>query len=87
MSTTRISIGVLPILRSSFERFLFSSSYLILARLVYFIVVCVTPISRLFPDTLYYNREQKEKSKALVQVHTDFAPVLPVFFHTALDCF
>ena len=31
-------------------------------------------------DTIYYNREQKEKGKALVQV-------LQVLFHTALDCF
>ena len=27
-------------------------------------------------DTMYYNREQKEKGKALVQMHTDFALVL-----------
>ena len=38
-------------------------------------------------DITYYNREQKEKGKALVQMHTDFAPVLQVLFHTALDCF
>ena len=38
-------------------------------------------------DTMYYNREQKEKEKALVQMHTDFSLVLQVLFHTALDCF
>ena len=38
-------------------------------------------------DITYYNHEQKEKGKALVQMHTDFAPVLKVLFHTALDCF
>ena len=38
-------------------------------------------------NTMYYNREQKEKDKALVQMHTDFSPVLQVLFHTALDCF
>ena len=27
-------------------------------------------------DTMYYNREQKEKDKALVQMHPDFSPVL-----------
>ena len=31
-------------------------------------------------DLTYYNREQKEKGKALVQMHTDFALVLHVFF-------
>ena len=30
-------------------------------------------------DTIYYNREKK--------MHTDFAPVLHVLFHTALNCF
>ena len=27
-------------------------------------------------ELLYYNREQKEKDKALVQMHTDFVQVL-----------
>ena len=31
----------------------------------------------------YYNREQKEKDMALVQMHTDFALVLQVPFNTA----
>ena len=38
-------------------------------------------------NTMYYNREQKEKDKALVQMQTDFALVLPVLFCIALDCF
>ena len=38
-------------------------------------------------DLAYYNREQKEKGKALVQMHTDLALVLQVLFHIALDCF
>ena len=38
-------------------------------------------------DTIYYNREQKDKDKALVQMHTDFALELQVLFHTAPDCF
>ena len=35
----------------------------------------------------YYTREQKEKDKALVQMHTDFSPGLQVLYRTALDCF
>ena len=38
-------------------------------------------------DLTYYNCEQKVKGKALVQMHTNFAPVLEVLFHTALDVF
>ena len=38
-------------------------------------------------DLTYYNREQKEKGKALVQMHTDLARVLRVLFRTTLDCF
>ena len=38
-------------------------------------------------DLTYYNCEQKEKGKALVQNDTDFAPTFHVLFHTALDCF
>ena len=38
-------------------------------------------------DKLYYKREQLEKDKELVQMHTDFALVLQVLFHAALDAF
>ena len=38
-------------------------------------------------DKLYYKREQLEKDKELVQMHTDFAPILQVLFHAALDAF
>ena len=34
-----------------------------------------------------YNREQREKGKALVQMHTDLTLTLKVLFHIALDCF
>ena len=37
-------------------------------------------------DLTYYNCEQKEKDKAPVKMHNDFAPVLQVPFHTAHDC-
>ena len=36
-------------------------------------------------DKMYYNREQLEKDKELVQMHTNFSPVLPVLFHAASD--
>ena len=49
VSTTRMSIGVLPSLRSSREHSLFSSNSRSLAGTRYSIVVCVTLISRLFP--------------------------------------
>ena len=38
-------------------------------------------------DIAYYDREQKEKGKAVVHMHTNFARVLQVLFRTALDCF
>ena len=38
-------------------------------------------------STIYYNRKHKEKDKTLVQMHTNFTPVLQVLYHTALDCF
>ena len=38
-------------------------------------------------DKLYYSKQQLEKDKELMQMHTDFAPVLQVLFHTALDAF
>ena len=34
---------------------------------------------------MYYSKEQKEKDKTLAQLHTDFAPVLQVLLHTAID--
>ena len=49
-STTRISIGVLPSLRSSCEDYFFSSNSRSLARRRCSIVVCMTLISRLFPS-------------------------------------
>ena len=36
---------------------------------------------------MYYIKEQLEKDKELVQMHTDFSPVLQVLFHAALDAF
>ena len=36
---------------------------------------------------MYYNREQKEQDKALVQLHTDLALVLQVLLHASLDTF
>ena len=36
---------------------------------------------------MYYKKEQLEKDKELVQMHTDFSPVLEVLFHAALDAF
>ena len=36
-------------------------------------------------DLTYHDREQKVKRKALVQMHTDFAPILEVLFHTAVE--
>ena len=36
---------------------------------------------------LYYSKPQLEKDKELMQMHTDFAPVLQVLFHAALDAF
>ena len=38
-------------------------------------------------DKLYYSKLQLEKDKELMQMHTDFAPVLQVLFHAALDAF
>jgi len=38
-------------------------------------------------DKLYYSKPQLEKDKELMQMHTDFAPVLQVLFHAALDAF
>ena len=38
-------------------------------------------------DKMYYKKKQPEKDKELVQIHTDFAPVLQVLFHAALDAF
>ena len=38
-------------------------------------------------DLTFYNREQKAKDKALVQMHTIFALVSQVLFHTAMDAF
>ena len=34
---------------------------------------------------MYYNKEQKEKDDALVKLHKEFAPVLQVLLHTALQ--
>ena len=34
---------------------------------------------------MYHSKEQKEKDKTLAQLHTDFAPVLQVLLHTAID--
>ena len=34
---------------------------------------------------MHYSKEQKEKVKTLAQFHTDFAPVLQVLLHTAID--
>ena len=36
-------------------------------------------------DSKYYSKEQKEKDDALVKLHKDFAPVLQVLLHTALQ--
>ena len=38
-------------------------------------------------DKLYYSKQQLEKDKELMQMHTDFAPVLQVLFHAALNAF
>ena len=38
-------------------------------------------------DKLHYSKPQLEEDKRLVQLHTDFAPVLQVLFHVALDAF
>ena len=38
-------------------------------------------------DKLCYSKQQLEKDKELMQMHTDFAPVLQVLFHAALDAF
>ena len=34
---------------------------------------------------MYYLKEQKEKHKTLAQLHANFAPVLPVLLHIAID--
>ena len=36
---------------------------------------------------MYYKKEQLENDKELVQMHTDFSPILQVLFHAALDAF
>ena len=36
-------------------------------------------------DSKYYSKEQREKNDALVKLHKDFALVLQVFLHTALQ--
>ena len=36
-------------------------------------------------DKMYYSKEQKEKDNTLAQFHTDFAPVLHILLHTAID--
>ena len=38
-------------------------------------------------NKLYYTKPQLEKDKELMQLHTDFALVLQVLFHAALDAF
>ena len=38
-------------------------------------------------DKTCYKKDQLEKDKELVQMHTDFAPVLQVLFHASLDAF
>ena len=38
-------------------------------------------------DNMYYKKEQLKKDKELVQMHTDFASVLQVLFHAALNAF
>ena len=34
---------------------------------------------------MYYSKEQKEKDDTLVKLHKDFAPVLQVPLHTAIQ--
>ena len=34
---------------------------------------------------MYYSKEQKEKDETLVKLHKDFAPVLQVLLHTAIQ--
>ena len=38
-------------------------------------------------DKSYHSKQQLENDKELMQMHTDFAPVLQVLFHAALDAF
>ena len=38
-------------------------------------------------DKTYYKKDQLEKDKELLQMHTDFALVLQVLFHAARDAF
>ena len=38
------------------------------------------PRQLLASDTMYYNREQNEKDKALMQMHTDFSQYSRCFF-------
>jgi hypothetical protein len=53
----------------------------------------MTPISVPFvknyhlPTRCNIKKEQLEKDKELVQMHTDFSLVLQVLFHAALDAF
>ena len=94
VSTERISIGVMPSVRSSLERSLFSSkSQSPAGKNTVFVVICLTLIPRLFHGnyglaTLCTTTvSRRRRARLWCKCASTLPQYSKCFFHTALDCF